>query len=511
MLPSRGISTLHPTSGLRQSLPNSTQTISWRTSRRQFSQIQRLGQSSTQRCDSKSAALRGLSGRLPQLSSQLGSRPIGYAGAAVASRSLSLWPFWSKQQPVDPKSAVTPTPTPTLNDAASSSTASASASAPTTAPPSIETVSAPLEPLTTHSDPISASVSPELYSDLDAGSILDIPEQIGYLKQLGLDFGWGPTAMCEWLLEHTYIYSGMPWWATIATVAVGLRLLLAYPTLVGTKHAARMAALQRDPQFARANQEMKEIMWNPDADNMAKMKARAKVMQMTKAADVSMLKSIVPPLLMVPVGFGMFRILRSMATLPVPSLEAGGFLWLMDLSAYDPTYALPLVTAALSSFTMGQHQKANGSPTAQAAAMAKFIRYGMPPLMFLCTMWLPAAVQWYFFVFSAASVVQTSATLNPAVRRWADLPPLPSRPAPALSSSPSSAMYQAPARNRGIRERLNDNIATMSKGLDEYTGGEARAAVKKAQDYEKRRAQEEKEKALQRLLEHNRKKLHRGN
>lgn len=33
-----------------------------------------------------------------------------------------------------------------------------------------------------------------------------IPEQIGYLKDLGLDYGWGPTSFVQWLIENIHVY-----------------------------------------------------------------------------------------------------------------------------------------------------------------------------------------------------------------------------------------------------------------------------------------------------------------
>src|SRR5581483_2371770 len=59
-----------------------------------------------------------------------------------------------------------------------------------------------------------------------------IPERIGYLKEAcGLDFGWGPSSMMEWILEHIHIWGGFSWTASIVLLGIGLRASL-FPTLV---------------------------------------------------------------------------------------------------------------------------------------------------------------------------------------------------------------------------------------------------------------------------------------
>jgi YidC/Oxa1 family membrane protein insertase len=465
--------------------------------------MQQLGRPS-QQARAGLGSLAGSGTPLPRLTSMARS-PFQVGVAAGASRSLSFWSIGSKKQPAEDKISESESassaaePSSTTPAALESNVQTAEASA---AVPEIPGASAPgADPLS-----ISSTFSPETLSDLEAAhSILDIPEQIGYLKYLGLDFGWGPTACCEWLLEHVYIYSGLPWWGAIAAMAFGIRAVLFWPSIVGYKHSSRMALLQKDPEFIKANNEFKQLAYNPEAETMDKLKARAKVVTITKAHNISMMKTIVGPLALVPASIGMFRLLRSMATLPVPSLENGGFGWITDLTVADPYYFLPLAAAAMSAVTMKQHQKANLNPSPQAAAMNKFMLYGMTPLMFFFTMSFPAAVQWFFFCFAVASVSQTSVVLNPTIRRWLDMPPLPSA---AASPSSINTLYQAPSKSvRGFLEGANESVADLKKGVEDYTGGSAKAQALKASEYEKKRAQEEKEKRTNRLLEHQRKKL----
>lgn len=346
------------------------------------------------------------------------------------------------------------------------------------------------------------------FSDLNTMSVLDIPEQIGYLKALGLDFGWDPaTSLCEWLVEHVYVYSGMPWWATIATVAFAWRAILFVPTLNGSKHSALLQQVTKSPAFIQAKAEFDEATWKT-GDRVAQMRAREKMSALKKQSGASAMRAMIA-LWTIPFSFGMFRLLRAMAAIPVPSLETGGFAWFTDLTVPDPYYILPVASIALTLAMFNQTRAANLSNDAMAETIAKGMKYILPPMMFFCTAWLPAGIQWFFLMFSASSVVQTSATLNPAVRHWAGLPPLPSR---TLGSAPAASMvaakWQAPTQSTRKSESGSKESSGSVKdllGVDKQ-----KEEWKKAQAYEERRALEEKEKAYRRMEDLRRKRAEKG-
>lgn len=368
-------------------------------------------------------------------------------------------------------------------------------------------------------DPIAQAVSPDSLLDINTSSILDMPEQIGYLKNLGLDFGWGPTSSVQWILEHTYIYTGMPWWGTIAVVAIGFRLIMFVPAMNAARHAAILSKMRSSPEFIEAQAEMTAAS-HGSQDPTELMRARLKMSAVARKSGASTLKSVLPPLTLIPFSFGMFRLLRSMATIPVPSLETGGLLWFVDLSVTDPFYILPMTSAVISGLMMSQMQKSNLHRTAATESLGKAMLYILTPVAFLCTMWLPAAVQWFFLCFSVSSVAQSTLTLNPAVRRYFELPPLPEKPMlPSVSNhnglSAGGPQWQAPnaPRSKGLKGVIEgmskdlDNMKSGAKDIASMGGLVPKADIKKAKDYEVRRAQEEKDKTLRRSEEQRRKRI----
>lgn len=146
--------------------------------------------------------------------------------------------------------------------------------------------------------------------------------------------------------------------------------------------------------------------------------------------------------------------------------------------------------------------------------ITKLMMYGLPPVVFLSTAWLPAGVQWFFLMLTTGSIVQTSATLNPTIRRLAGLPPLPNRGGALISTAATATpTWQAPTPPSQRPE--SDNIGGATKGITESAKGllgvdKQKEEWKKAQAYEERRAAEEKEKAFRRMEDLRRKQAEKG-
>ncbi|KAJ1329909.1 YidC/Oxa1 family membrane protein insertase [Microdochium nivale] len=516
MLPSRGLARTSPASVLRLRRPPTssvclarapwqlalhlyhrltTISLSRQPSSRHFSALTQACSASRRRGVSASS----LSTHLP-ISSPLRSAfcavPISaavFASRNGATRNLSLGGWgWGSKTPRDQSTITAETtsasaadPQPTITESMLEPT---KAAAPT---PQVESVAdaTPAEP--TLVDPATVS---------DPLAFWELPEHIGFLKELGLDYGRGPTACCEWLLEHIYLYTGLPWWAAIGTTALLFRVVMFWPTVVSTRHSALLQKAHKSPEYVQAYQEMQAAM-HQSKDNTAMMQARQAMKEVTRQSGAQF-RWIAVPFLTIPFSYGMFRLMRGMAAIPVPSLETGGFLWFTDLTVADPYYILPLANAALGVVMFKTTQKNNVNQTPMAASMGQMMTYVLPPLVFLTTSWLPAAVQWFFLVFTATTTAQSTLTLNPAFRRMANLTPLaprlPTQP-PIVSTGTASAGWQAPAK-QGFRESIRTNMNEMRTNISSAVGqDEKTTAMKKAREYEDRRAAEEQARAERRI------------
>jgi YidC/Oxa1 family membrane protein insertase len=187
-------------------------------------------------------------------------------------------------------------------------------------------------------------------SSLDpAEAFSSIPERIGYLKDVcGLDFGWGPASLMEWVLEHIHISGGFTWAASIALLALMTRTLLFWPMLKSSDMGARWKIVQ--PIVKPLQDKMQAAV--RAKDQRAMLEAKAELSTLRKELNVSPMKMILPILIQIPLQYGGFRVLRNMAGLPVPALETENWLWAQDLTLGDPFFILPIANAVILYMTI---------------------------------------------------------------------------------------------------------------------------------------------------------------
>ncbi|OAA65914.1 mitochondrial export translocase [Niveomyces insectorum RCEF 264] len=399
-----------------------------------------------------------------------------------SAAAFSLFPWSSSKKsaalPADDlaaSGATSPSPAPS-----SSSSSFASSSPPQPPAPSSPASSLNTAPQTADAASLSANPSPSLsplggssgsgdgvdaastVADLlDGSALLDLPEQIGYLKTLGLDFGWGPTSICEWLLEHLHVSAGLPWWMSILGAVLLFRAAIFFPSLTAAEHSAKFQQLRQNPAYMAATKEMQQAALQGGAAGQGRaMELRATTQRLQRQAGASLWKTFIP-LVNVPFGYGMFRLLRSMATLPVPGWESSGLLWFHDFSVPDPYFVLPLASAGIM-FLIFRINIVYMSP--EQAQVMKLVQIVLTPVTILITVKMSAAV---------------AAQLEPIVEGGDGAPAAAAPPKPGPPST----------------------IDLVKKGWNKMTGtakeskGQAhnRQSVQKAQEYEKRRALEDEE------------------
>ncbi|KAF7853653.1 hypothetical protein EAF04_010644 [Stromatinia cepivora] len=328
--------------------------------------------------------------------------------------------------------------------------------------PSIETSTPEFKP--TPLD-VNADINPD---------ILSAPEHIGYLHSLGLDYGWGPTAIMEWMLEHIHVLAGTPWWVSIGLAAAAWRVILFKPYLDAAENASRMATIKEFTAPVQA--QMMEARKKGDSAEM--MLHRAELQRIYKRAGISMWKSFVPAV-QIFIGYGTWKLLRQMSDVPVPGLLDGGLLWFYNLSIPDPYYLLPLATSAILHFVLKKGGETGVSTL--TPGMLYIMQWGMPALSMIFTSFMPAAVQFSFLVSSSISFGQATLFRSPKFRAWANMTPLPNQ-----NPSPSENTL----RMREVPVTQGETTTTKRYSLDGSLGNvmeRFQSAKKVAVDYSKER------------------------
>ncbi|KAL8754831.1 MAG: hypothetical protein Q9184_004994, partial [Pyrenodesmia sp. 2 TL-2023] len=320
-----------------------------------------------------------------------------------------------------------------------------------------------------------------------------IEPHIGYMKELGLDFGWGPTAFMQWSLEHVHVLLGTPWWASLGLTALAIRLLLFRFYIGAADNAGRLATIK--PHIKDIEARLDAAKQTRDMPTM--MHGTQELRNVYAAAGIKMWKNFLP-FLQVPLGYGMFRLTRNMADLPLPGLETGGTLWFHDLTVLDPYFILPMVTGTATFFLFKM-----GGETGAAAwphEVFKFLQWGMPIITTLFTSFWPAALQLSFAFSSLLSLAQTSLFKQPWFRELLRIHPLPP-PAPPPSEHAIKSMTipttarTKPAESEAPAQGLVGRVSTTLKkyvpnNQSSPSGGRTKAQIAEAKRYEEKRTRE---------------------
>ena len=134
------------------------------------------------------------------------------------------------------------------------------------------------------------------------------------------------------------MYAGTPWFATIILSAVAMRVAMIYPFFKMSNQQAKMQKIQPD----MAKHMAKYQQASAEGDRLAQQIATKQIQLLRHRNGISMSWMFVPVVVQGIFGYGAFKLTRSMAALPVPGFEVGGFAWLSDLTVADPTYLAPI-------------------------------------------------------------------------------------------------------------------------------------------------------------------------
>lgn len=245
-----------------------------------------------------------------------------------------------------------------------------------------------------------------------------LPTEVGYLHSLGIDYGYGPTSVVQWVLENMYVHTGLPWWAAILSTALLLRLA-AFPLFLRSSDSmARQAALST--VLKPYNEAMAAAQKQGDSNGM--MLAMSQKRAIHKKAGISTAAQITPMIFQGMIGFCGFRLMKAMVALPVPGLMDGGFLWLKDLTLTDGYLLLPLFMAG----TMHVMTRFGGeSGVAKLPPQMKNVMlYVMPAVIALFTAWQPGAVCLWFCGSGAIGLAQGQLLQRTSVRNFFGLAPM---------------------------------------------------------------------------------------
>ncbi|MCP0887082.1 membrane protein insertase YidC [Ligilactobacillus sp. WILCCON 0076] len=183
------------------------------------------------------------------------------------------------------------------------------------------------------------------------------------------------------------------WGIVIFTVIV--RIIILPLMIYQTKSARKTSELQ--PQLKKLQAKY------PGRDTESMTKLREEQQKLYKEAGVNPVAGCLPLLVQMPILIALYQaIFRS------ETLKAGHFMW-MELGDKDPYYILPILAAVFTFVT----SKLSMMSQPEQNMMTSTMTYGMPVMIFVMAINVPAALSLYWVITNAFSAGQTLLINNP--------------------------------------------------------------------------------------------------
>ena len=225
---------------------------------------------------------------------------------------------------------------------------------------------------------------------------------------------WWPSDQALLLINWVNENAGLPCYAyAIGATTLAFRIVL-FPLFVkGQANSSRMAHMQ--PELKLLKDDLERL--GDKIDQQTQMRHIAQTRALFKKYDCNPLKSIIAPLLSMPIFMSMFFGLKKAPELFPDLLSTGGMLWFPDLTVADPYMALPILSAAtfLGMTEMGKEQMMASDP-ARGRTMVNVFR-GLAVIMVPITMNFNTGVFVYWTVNNTFSFVQAALLKQPAVKK----------------------------------------------------------------------------------------------
>jgi YidC/Oxa1 family membrane protein insertase len=146
------------------------------------------------------------------------------------------------------------------------------------------------------------------------------------------------------MLELVYINAELGWAGTIVASALILRTGLFFTfQRWGSDAMAKSVAMK--PVLQPLQDEMEEAKRKGDDERVQMLKMKQQ--SVMKDVGVDVFKSMGTAIAQGVFGYGAWRSLRGISSLPAPGITTDGWFWFTDLSVPDPYYLLPVITGGI--------------------------------------------------------------------------------------------------------------------------------------------------------------------
>ncbi|KAE9552295.1 hypothetical protein FO519_004481 [Halicephalobus sp. NKZ332] len=287
------------------------------------------------------------------------------------------------------------------------------------------------------------------------------------LEELGLFSWWKPSSYFRWGLESLHIHLDIPWWAAIVTATVALRLATIYVPIMSQKLVAKQS--QYKPELDDFRRRMQDAQ--AEGNNLMMQQVLLEQRSFMKSKDIKLGRQLLVMMANGGIFMTQFFAIRGMANANYPGFSTGGLSWFTDLTAVDPMYTLPIISAATLYLVMKVGVETGASADQMAPSMRLAMLYGVPVIVLVSSTRFATAICLYWTTSNLISLIYAGMFKAPAIRSFFGIPPLVKHPTKEQKASAwKEAMAQYKAKKRAapsistVRERDAESFKKAGRG-----------------------------------------------
>ncbi|KAI6203457.1 hypothetical protein M3Y94_00558900 [Aphelenchoides besseyi] len=240
------------------------------------------------------------------------------------------------------------------------------------------------------------------------------------LEELGLWCWYTPPSWFRYAFETIHVQLDLPWWTTIVVSTIVLRLLLIKVTVMSQKNIAIQSRYK--PELNRYKERLADA--KSEGNSLLAQQILREQWDFSASKGIQGGRQLLVMLANGGVFMTNFFAIRKMAKVGYPGFENGGALWFTDLTACDPTYILPAVSALTLGIVVKLGVEFGASSNQLTPAMRAGMQYVLPAVVLISSSQFASALCVYWCTSNAMSLFYAGLFQLTPVRNFFNIPPI---------------------------------------------------------------------------------------
>uniref|UniRef100_A0A914Y336 Membrane insertase YidC/Oxa/ALB C-terminal domain-containing protein n=1 Tax=Panagrolaimus superbus TaxID=310955 RepID=A0A914Y336_9BILA len=272
------------------------------------------------------------------------------------------------------------------------------------------------------------------------------------LDELGLFTWWKPTSYFRWALEALHVHFDLPWWGAIVAGTIVLRVALIYVPIMSQKLVAKQSKYK--PELDEFKDRMQDA--KAEGNHLAMQHVLLEQQSFMKERDIKIGRQFLVMFANGGVFMTQFFAIRKMIQANYPGWSDGGTLWFNDLTATDPYFLLPIISAGTLAYVLRLGVETGASSDQLTPGIQLLMQYGIPVIVLISSTQFGSGLCVYWVTSNIISLVYAGMFKNAAIRNVFGIPPVIKWPTKAEKASAWRVALKQYKANRNAAPSISD-------------------------------------------------------